>query len=113
VVNDQVGCPTYAVDLATGVLKMIDRGASGVWHLTNDGPTNWYEFAQAIVTEFNVPAEVTPISTAEWVAMRPKQAKRPAYSVLDCSAYASLTGSRMRNWYDALKDYRTECEIGS
>jgi dTDP-4-dehydrorhamnose reductase len=113
VVSDQQGCPTYAVDLASAVLEMVDRHATGIWHLTNDCPTNWFEFARSIVTEFNIPTEVTPISTAQWVAMRPKQAKRPAYSVLDGSAYADLTGKRMRNWHDALVDYRTECEKGS
>jgi dTDP-4-dehydrorhamnose reductase len=113
VVSDQVGCPTYAVDLAAAVLAMLDRDAIGIWHVTNDSATNWFDFARAIVTEFKIPAEVTPISTAQWVAMRPKQAKRPAYSVLDSAAYAGLTGKRMRDWHHALADYRTECEKAS
>lgn len=113
VVDDQIGCPTYAVDLAEAVFELLDRGAKGVWHVTNDGPTSWCEFARSIVTEFHIPTEVVPISTATWVAKRPKQAKRPGYSVLDCGAYTRLTGRHMRHWRDALKDYRTECEKGS
>jgi len=113
VVDDQVGCPTYAPDLAKAVLDLLDHGATGIWHLTNSSPTSWYEFAKAIVSEFKIEAEVTPISTAQWVAIRPKQAKRPRYSVLDISPYAALTGREMRNWRDALRDYRTEVEKGS
>lgn len=113
VVNDQVGCPTYAADLAGAVLELIDRNAEGIWHITNAGPTNWFEFAGAVVREFGIIAEVSPISTAQWVAMRPRQAVRPPYSVLDLEPYAALTGRRMRDWRDALRDYRTETQKGS
>lgn len=113
VVNDQVGCPTYAPDLAKAVVDLLDVEATGIWHVTNSSPTNWYEFARAIVTEFKIPTEVTPISTAQWVAMRPRQAKRPSYSVLDLAPFTARTGREMRNWRDALRDYRTETEIGS
>ncbi|HYE21567.1 MAG TPA: sugar nucleotide-binding protein, partial [Tepidisphaeraceae bacterium] len=113
VVNDQVGCPTYAADLAEAVFNLLDHGASGHWHLTNASPTNWHEFALAIVNEFALRAEVLPITTSQWVAIRPKQARRPAYSVLDLEPYAALTGTRMRHWRDALRDYRTDVEKGS
>lgn len=108
VVDDQHGCPTYAVDLALAVFELVDRGAQGMWHVTNASPTTWYEFAKETLAQFNVPAEVTPITTAQWVAMRPKQAKRPLYSVLDLEPYARLTGAPLRDWHDALRDYRTE-----
>lgn len=113
VVDDQIGCPTYAPDLAAAVLELLDRGAKDMWHITNSSPTNWYEFACAILRQFSIPAEVAPISTAQWVTLRPRQAKRPAYSVLDLSAFEALTGRKMRDWHDALRDYRTECEKGS
>ena len=110
VVNDQHGCPTYAADLASAVLDLIDRNASGIWHITNASPTTWFDFAAAIVKQFAIPVQVTPISTAQWLAMRPKQAVRPAYSVLDLSAYTALMGKELRPWHDALRDYRTESE---
>ena len=113
IVNDQIGCPTYAVDLAQAVVRLLDHGASGTWHLTNSSPTNWYEFATAILSEFMISAEVKPISTVDWVAMRPRQAHRPAYSVLDTSLYTQLTGLKMRDWRDALRDYRNDLENGS
>jgi dTDP-4-dehydrorhamnose reductase len=99
--------------LAAAVLELVDRGATGIWHVTNTPATTWFEFAQAIVKEFAIPTEVTPISTSKWIEMRPKQARRPAYSVLDTSAYSALTGKQMRPWLDALRDYRTQCEKGS
>ena len=111
VVNDQFGCPTYAVDLAMAVFDLLDRGATGVVHVTNSTPTTWYEFARSTLTEFGITAAVTPISTAQWLEIRPRQAKRPLYSVLDLSGFMAMTGKNMRNWRDALKDYRTECEI--
>jgi len=111
VVNDQHGCPTYAVDLAVAVFDLLDRGAKGIWHITNSSPTTWYDFAKAILTEFNVTAEVKPITTAQWRAMRPKQANRPPYSVLDLSPFITIAGRNMRDWRDALKDYRTDSEF--
>jgi len=99
--------------LALAVFELLDRGAEGIWHVTNTGATNWFEFAKSVIQEFKISSAVTPISTAEWVAMRPKQAVRPAYSVLDPEPYATFTGRRMRDWRDALRDYRTEVQKGS
>jgi dTDP-4-dehydrorhamnose reductase len=112
VVDDQIGCPTYSLDLAVATFALLDRGANGIWHVTNSFPTSWFEFAKAILSEFAVSAEVTPISTSQWITMRPKQAKRPKFSVLDLDAYAAFTGEKLRDWRAALHDYRTECEKG-
>jgi len=98
------------VDLAVAVFDLLDCGAKGIWHVTNSSPTTWYDFAQSIVTQFDLSTEVKPISTADWVALRPKQAKRPKYSVLDLGPVKTLLGRNMRDWHDALKDYRTEHE---
>ena len=54
VVNDQVGSPTYTEDLAAATLDLIERDATGIWHLTNCGQTNWFEFAKATLEEFEV-----------------------------------------------------------
>ena len=106
VVNDQVGSPTLTTDLAEATLRLIDRKASGVFHVTNFGTTTWYEFAEAILKEFGVTADLAPVTTAEWFQIRPKQAKRPAYSVLDGEAYTRATNHRLRPWREALSDYR-------
>lgn len=110
VVNDQLGCPTYTVDLAEATLNLVDAGASGIEHVTNGSPTTWFDFAAAILDEFGVRAELTPVSTEDWFKMRPKQAKRPAYSVLDTRRYTATTGNILRDWRQTLTDYRIACE---
>ena len=107
VVNDQVGSPTSTADLAVATLQLIDHQASGLFHITNEGVTSWYEFARAAVQEFGVEADLAPLTTAEWVKLRPKQARRPMYSVLDAHKYEALTGQTRRHWSLALRDYRT------
>jgi dTDP-4-dehydrorhamnose reductase len=105
VVSDQVGCPTYTPDLAEATFDLLDREKTGIWHLSNSGSTNWFEFAEAALQEFGVPAEVAPISTADWVKARPKQAIRPAYSVLDVEPFARAAGHPMRPWREGLRDF--------
>lgn len=106
VVNDQVGSPTYAEDLAEATLDLLDRGLTGLWHVTNTGSTSWFDFARAVLDEFAVAGTLSPITTADWLKMRPKQAVRPAYSVLDTDALARAVGRTVRPWREALADYR-------
>lgn len=110
VVNDQMGSPTSTADLAVATLQLIDHQASGLFHITNEGVTSWYEFARAAVQEFGVEADLAPLTTAEWVKLRPKQARRPMYSVLDAHKYEAVTGKTLRHWSLALRDYRTSCQ---
>ena len=106
VVNDQIGSPTYTVDLAQATLDLLDRGLTGLWHVTNSGSTSWFEFARAALEEFGIAADLSPITTADWLKMRPKQAVRPAYSVLDAMPLARALGHPIRPWRKALADYR-------
>lgn len=110
VVNDQVGCPTYTPDLAQATLDLLDRGQTGIWHLSNSGSATWFDFAKAALEEFGVNAEVAPISTADWVKARPKQAIRPAYSVLDVESFARVVGRPMRPWREGMSDFRRAVE---
>jgi dTDP-4-dehydrorhamnose reductase len=98
VVGDQRGCPTYAVDLAGALLRLLEAGASGVVHVVNQGQASWFEFAVEIVRQLGAAAEVVPISTAD--AARP--APRPAYSVLDASRFRGIVGADLPSWQDAL-----------
>jgi dTDP-4-dehydrorhamnose reductase len=104
VVNDQVGSPTYVADLAEATLNLLDRHATGIWNVVNAGSASWFEFAQAILKAFDLKADLSPVTTAEWTAARPGQAVRPANSVLDISAYTQTIGP-MRPWQEALADY--------
>jgi dTDP-4-dehydrorhamnose reductase len=110
VVDDQIGSPTYTPDLAQATLDLLDHGMSGTWHVCNSGITSWFDFARAALDEFNVPASVAPIHTADWVAVRPKQAHRPAYSVMDVEPFARAIGRTMRPWREALRDFRAAVE---
>ena len=101
VVVDQRGAPTYADDLAQGLLALHQRGAKGLFHLCNSGSVSWYAFARAILDRAgHRDLEIVPISTAELDLPAP----RPRFSLLDCSRAASL-GVQLRSWQEALSAY--------
>jgi dTDP-4-dehydrorhamnose reductase len=106
VVNDQVGGPTYTVDLAAATLDLLDRGASGIWHVANAGETSWFDFARAIFEEWGLTPDLQPTTSAQWKATKPDSAVRPAYSVFDLDPLAKLLGRPMRPWHEALRAYR-------
>jgi dTDP-4-dehydrorhamnose reductase len=105
VVDDQRGSPTYAPDLAEAILALIDTGATGLWNITNSGETTWFDFAKATLEEFNIPAQIAAISSAEWTRRRPTAAIRPGFSVLDLAPLTKQLNRPMRPWREALKDY--------
>ena len=79
VVDDQIGSPTYTVDLSQSIKYLIDNNSvPGVYHITNSGRTSWYGFAEEIFRCVHDSIVITPVSTE----MFPRPAKRPAYSVL-------------------------------
>jgi dTDP-4-dehydrorhamnose reductase len=102
IVNDQVGSPTYTVDLARAIFDLIQLEAQGIFHVTNSDFCTWYGFGQAILRLSGVNrVKVLPISSKE--LGRP--AARPSYSVLSCEKLKQETGLTMRSWSEALKDY--------
>ena len=103
VVNDQIGTPTYAADLAQAIVTILPRMHkynSGVYHFTDEGVCSWYDFATEIMTMAELPCNVHPISTAEY----PTRAKRPAYSVLDKSKIKTNFGIEIPHWRKSLQD---------
>ena len=108
VVADQLGCPSYAPDIAAGVIRIAHalcegRGASGVYHMAGAGETSWAAFAAAIFeasTARGGPfARVKPIATADY----PTPAARPANSRLDCSRLLETFGVALAPWPQALE----------
>jgi dTDP-4-dehydrorhamnose reductase len=80
-VDDQVGNPTMADDAARGIIRLVEHGARGVWHLTNEGATSWYGFAGDVLEAAGQDrTRVKPIKTIDLQPPRPAQ--RPANSVL-------------------------------
>ena len=110
VIDDQFGCPTYTIDLAAATLDLLDRDARGMWHLSNSGETNWFDFARAIFQEWGLSPDLQPTTSAAWKAERPTSAPRPAYSVLDVTPFAETVGHPMRGWREALHAYKQEAD---
>jgi dTDP-4-dehydrorhamnose reductase len=87
-VNDQIGSPTFADDAATMIVRLAEEQRSGVWHVTNQGVTSWFNFAQDVLSIAGLdPQRVIPISSNALKPPRP--AKRPFNSVLDNMAMRS------------------------
>jgi dTDP-4-dehydrorhamnose reductase len=102
IVNDQIGSPTYTVDLAKAISALIQFDASGIFHVANSDLCTWYTFGQAILKLSGMDkVRVVPISSKE--LGRP--AIRPSYSVLNCQKLKKKTGLTLRPWSEALKDY--------
>lgn len=105
VVDDQVGCPTSALDLAGAILAIVQRWQEGdrtglgeTYHLAGSGSASWYELAGEIMGQcrrLGLPtAQVQPIATADW----PTKATRPAQAMLDCSKIERDLGLRLPEW---------------
>jgi len=109
IVGDQIGCPTYAQDIAKSIVSILScldlkDSSSGIYHYCGDEPCSWYDFARAIFLEAEVqglktPSYVKSITTADY----PTPAIRPAYSVLDCTKIESVFDVTRSNWRDGIK----------
>lgn len=100
IVADQVGTPTYAIDLAHCILQIISSGipAYGTYHYSNEGVASWYDFAKAIFDISGTGLKTLPIRTSEY----PTRAVRPAYSVMDKTKIKQTFGIEIPYWRDSL-----------
>jgi dTDP-4-dehydrorhamnose reductase len=109
IVGDQIGCPTYAQDIAKSIVAIIPfldlkESSSGIYHYCGDEPCSWYEFAVAIIQEAEVhglktPSYIKSIMTDDY----PTLAVRPAYSVLNLDKIESCFNVTRSNWRDGIK----------
>ncbi len=106
VVNDQIGTPTNAVDLAEILVKIILTNNQqlttdnfGIYNFSNEGQCSWYDFAEKIFEYNNINIQLEPIPTTSY----PTPAKRPAYSVLNKRKLKNTFGFEIRNWEPALR----------
>jgi dTDP-4-dehydrorhamnose reductase len=101
VVDDQVGCATYAADLATAIMKIIEQEniVPGIYNFSNSGVINWYQFATVIKELSGSNCKVNPIPAAQY----PTPAKRPQYSVLDTTKISQTFGVALPEWKESLQ----------
>ena len=102
VVNDQIGSPTYAGDLAEFILKVIssESTAYGLYHYSNSGAISWYDFAVEIFRQFGKEIDVQPIKTKDY----PTAAKRPKFSVLKTEKGNTDAAIQTKSWDVRLKE---------
>lgn len=100
VVCDQVGTPTYALDLAGFILRVLEKPVPGIYNYSGEGVCSWYDFACAIRDlSGHSGCEVLPCSSADY----PSKVRRPHYSVLDKSRAKAVYGVRIPHWFHSLK----------
>ena len=101
VIADQIGSPTYGVDLAGALLDIIasDKKDYGIYHYSNEGAISWYDFAKAIFELGNIEVKVKPLKTSEY----PTKAARPAFSAMDKTKIKTTFGIEVPYWRDSLK----------
>jgi dTDP-4-dehydrorhamnose reductase len=104
VVNDQTNSPTYANDLAIAIIELIEKGEYGIYHITNEGACNFYEFTKAIFTHSNIETALIPVSSKQYN----HRAKKPAYTVLSKEKVYQLGLKEMPSWEEALNRYFTK-----
>ena len=102
VVNDQIGSPTYAYDLAKVILKIIvnNKNKSGLFHYSNEGEISWFEFARSIRELYKLDCEIIGVSSDEFKTL----AKRPKYSLLDKSKIKTTFNLEIPNYKQSLKN---------
>ena len=109
VVDDQIGNPTYARDLANLLADMIKTEKYGYYHATNEGESvSWYEFCREIYQQAKITARIIPVSTEEYGL---SAAKRPYNSRLDRSKLTENGFKLLPSWQDALSRYLEELGV--
>lgn len=109
VVMDQVGTPTYTIDLSRLLVDMIETEKYGYYHATNEGGyISWYEFACEIFRQAGYTTNVTPVTTEEYGLSK---AKRPFNSRLDKSKLVQAGFTPLPTWQDAVSRYLKEIDV--
>ena len=104
VVNDQIVSPTYTLDLAKQILKLIKTDAFGLYHATSSGQCSWHSFAKKIFSLTNTDVSLEAVSSEKFSA----PAKRASFSVLKNENLKKLGIDVIRNWEEGLQDYLKE-----
>ena len=109
VVNDQIGTPTYTLDLSRLLVDMIKTEKYGYYHVTNEGGyISWYDFTKEIYKQYGLDTKVIPVTTEEYGLSK---AKRPFNSRLDKSKLIENGFKPLPTWQDALRRYLEEANL--
>ena len=100
VVDDQIGCPTWTVQLSDAIAKLLQGERYGIYHVCGSGKTSWYGFAKEVFKLAGLKVNLLPCTTDEF----PRPAKRPKYSVMDNNKICN-------SWKTALKNYMNLREV--
>ena len=102
VVNDQIGSPTYAYDLAKVIIEIImnNKNKSGLFHYSNEGEISWFEFAKSIREFYNLDCKIIGVSSKEFKTL----AKRPKYSLLNKSKIKTTFNLEIPDYKQSLKN---------
>lgn len=108
-IGDKFSTPSYTLDLADMLGRLISHdGASGVFHLTNDGACSWQEYAQHAIdccVAAGMPMNTRTVASVPLASMEKFIARRPVHTMLSTARYTSVTGDKPRAWRDAVADY--------
>ena len=101
VVDDQRGSPTFAGDLARGLVRLLGSGQLGTFHCVNSGEATWYDLAQRALERAGLRTRIERADSASV----PRPARRPAYSALDLGGFEAATGAAMPPWQEGVDRY--------
>lgn len=101
VVTDEIGTPTYTLDLAQAIAELIETEYYGIYHITNSDYCSWFDFAKYIFEVKNIDVNVVPVTAEEFA----RPASRPHYSVLNNSNWVNNGFKPLRSYKEAIKDY--------
>jgi dTDP-4-dehydrorhamnose reductase len=107
VVDDQIGKPTYTVDLAEALKKLVSKEVTGIINLTNSGEASWYTLAKEVVEILGIDIKIVPLKSSDYNS----KARRPLNSVLDDNLFYQIMGYRLRTWQEALTEYLEKEEV--
>lgn len=108
VVNDQIGSPTSAMELAKAIKYLIPTEKYGLYHGTCEGQCSWADFTKEIFRLAGKDTEVIPVTSAQYKEMNPNSADRPAFSVLENYMFKLTTDFMFADWKDAIAEYMKE-----
>lgn len=109
IVSDQIGSPTYTLDLANLMADMMESEKYGIYHATNEGFCSWYDFTKYIYEVKGISnVKVNPITTEEYLKINPNQARRPLNSRMSKASLVNAGFKLMPKWQDAVDRYLKE-----